>query len=324
LYIHYRERLQAESDMSLHETKSQLLAQFQQDKLDHDKIVEELKTQLQFTEEKSKLEVETCRMDCIAELDNVRKEHEVGLYKAIAEKEEKHNLKLNNLRKSHEDILDKVTQNLETLFEERLEELRINFHTSKMRTRRGAAAKMLVMLFEQGDRYRRSYALQTWRRHAKVMALEQDERQSWKYCQNTAAIERLKTFFYLKSQKMLIRAVSKWKKNTFDFSRKQQQRHFIAVGVSLQKICGYWRTAQKLNLILAFYRLKNYAVVEHSRLKMRFASERARDRQETQGLRFKQLYTDNTSLRNQVKTLGREVQDLTTKAELWRRRCISK
>jgi hypothetical protein len=25
-----------------------------------------------------------------------------------------------------------------------------------------------------------------------------------------------------------------------------------------------------------------------------------------------------------VKTLGREVQDLTTKAELWRRRCISK
>ena len=82
-YKHTRERLQADSEMSIHEMKSQLLSQFHQDKLDHDKIIEELKTQLQFTEEKSKLEVETCRMDCIAEVDNVRKEHEEELYRSL-------------------------------------------------------------------------------------------------------------------------------------------------------------------------------------------------------------------------------------------------
>lgn len=323
-YKHTRERLQADSEMSIHEMKSQLLSQFHQDKLDHDKIIEELKTQLQFTEEKSKLEVETCRMDCIAEVDNVRKEHEEELYRSLSEKEEEFQLKMNDLRKSQEDILDKVTRNLEKMFEERLEDLRVKFHISKMRTRRGAAAKMLVMLFEQGDRYRRLFALQTWRRHARVMTLEQSERQSWKYCQNTAALERLKTFFYTKSQKMLLNAVSKWKKNTLDSGRKKRQQHFVAVGVALQKICGYWRTTKKINLTLAFYRLKHFTVEEHSRLRIRFASERARDRQETQGLRFKQLYTDNNALRNQVKVLGRQVQDLTTKAELWRRRCISK
>ena len=310
--------------MFLRESKSKMLAQLSQDKLDHEKIVEELKTQLKYTEEKCKLEIETCQVDCMSKIEDLQKEHEENLCQSLADKDDECEIRLSDLRKSHEEILDKVTQNLEKMFEERLEDLRINFHTSRMRARRGAAAKMLIMLFEQGDRYRRSLAMQTWRRHARVMALEDSERQSWKFCQTKVATERLKTVFHRRLRKRLTKAIILWKRNIFTAAREKQRQHSIAVGVSLQKLCGYWHRTNKLKLMLGFYRWKVHAIAVYSNLRLQVASERARDRQETQGLRFKQLYTDNNALRAQVKTLGRQVQDLVAKAELWRRRCISK
>ena len=59
--------------MFLRESKSKMLAQLSQDKLDHEKIVEELKTQLKYTEEKCKLEIETCQVDCMSKLKICRK-----------------------------------------------------------------------------------------------------------------------------------------------------------------------------------------------------------------------------------------------------------
>ena len=291
--------------------------------MDHEKIVEELKRQLKYTEEKCKLEIETCQVDCMSQIENLQKEHEELLCHSLADKDDECEIRLSDLRKSHEEILDKCF-NLEKMFEERLEDLRINFHTSRMRARRGAAAKMLIMLFEQGDRHRRSLAIQTWRRHARVMALEDSERQSWNFCQTKVAIERLKTVFHRRLRKRLTKGILVWKQNVFTETREKQQQHSMAVGVSLQKLCGYWHRTNKLKLMLGFYRWKVHVIAAYSNLGLQVASERARDRQETQGLRFKQLYTDNNALLTRVKTLGRQVQDLVTKAELWRRRCISK
>ena len=58
------------------------------------------------------------------------------------------------------------------------------------------------------------------------------------------------------------------------------------------------------------------------RYKIKEINDRARDRQEAQGLQFKQLYTENSALQRQLTSMERTVQSLTTKAESLRRRCI--
>ena len=78
-------------------------------------------------------------------------------------------------------------------------------------------------------------------------------------------------------------------------------------------------------LTRAFYKVRWNAVEQNFRklqYKVKEVNQRARDRQEVQGLQFEQLYTENTALQRQLKAMERTVQDLTTKAELWRRRCI--
>ena len=317
------ERLRTDSEIELHDLKKQLLNEMHRQQKDHESQVKEQKAVLESKSLEYAKNLEEAKSKAIADLECEHTRHESELSVFITEKTKETERQIESLESAHDEVLSKATTNLAKMFEQRLDETEMKCRTSVMRARRGAAAKMIFMLLNQAGRFRRIFAFKLWFQNSRILSLESTERDAWKYCQQTSGAQHIKALLSNSANRSRTRLWGRWKQQTLSRARHERAHHDVATGVAIQRFTGFAKVQRHIALTTAFFRLKWHWIEEDCQYKMKVVSQRALDRQEVQGLQFKQLYTENSALRRQVTAMGRQVQDLTTKAELWRRRCIS-
>ena len=321
------ERHRADAELAHHSVKSQLLSEVEKERQEYEAKLEAVHEALRQRDKHHKASLDTEREKAIKKIEAAHEKHEHFLVDALAQKQIEMDERVEQLTVEKDRFIANLTTNLEEMFQKRLLDTEVRSQTSEMRTRRGVAAKMLVLLFSQAARYRQHQCLQVWKSFARVMSAELSERASWNFCQNTAAANHLKYILLRSQTKQMICAFRIWKqKAVYDARQKSQLESFsrdASVGIAIQVLVGHFKLYQKSAKNKAFFRWKWIFAEEDFQGKIRLLNERARGRAEVQGLQFKQLYTENSALRKQVSNLDRQIEDLTTKAELWRRRCIS-
>ena len=321
------ERHRADAELAHHSVKSQLLSEVQKERQEYEAKLEAVHEALRQRDKNHKASLDSEREKAIKQIEAAHEKHEHFLVDALAQKQIEMDERVDQITVEKDTLIANLTKNLEEMFQKRILDTEVRSQTSEMRARRGVAAKMLVLLFSQAARYRQHQCLHVWKSFARVMSAELSERASWNFCQNTAAANHLKYILLRSQAKQMIRAFRIWKQKAVYDARQQSQLEIFSrnasVGIAIQILVDHFKLYQKAAINKAFFRWKWIFAEEDFQGKIRVLNERARGRAEVQGLQFKQLYTENSALRKQVSNLGRQIEDLTTKAELWRRRCIS-